>query len=90
VPGGYIRAIRQGDWSYAVYYSEDGSLFEYEMYNLLSDPGQLHNLLYQVGDPKMIETALQLHRQLKMKIDLANALPKDFPWPDSPQYDKKI
>ena len=89
IPGGHIRAIRQGDWTYAVYYSEDGSYFEYEMYNLTSDPGQLHNLLYQVNDPKIIKIAKQLHRKLKKKIDHAHALPPGFPWPDPPKYDMK-
>lgn len=89
VPGGHIRAIREDDWTYAVYYSEDGSDFEYEMYNLKTDRGQLNNLLYQVSNPKIIKKARQLHCKLKKKIDHAHALPAGFPWPNPPHYDIK-
>lgn len=81
VPGGHIRAIREGDWTYAVYYSEDGSHFEYEMYNSKDDPYQLRNLLYKNVTPEIANEANRLHVKLKAKIDEASALPKDFPWP---------
>jgi choline-sulfatase len=45
-PGGHIRTIREGDWTYAVYFGLDGSGLEYELYNIKNDPGQLDNLLY--------------------------------------------
>lgn len=83
-PGSHIRAIREGDWVYAVYYSEDGSHFEYEMYNLKSDPGQLVNLLYGKVSANTLSEATRLHDKLKDKIDAAEALPKDFPWPKAP------
>jgi hypothetical protein len=38
--GGHIRAVREGDWTYAVYFGLDGAGLEYELYNLKSDPGQ--------------------------------------------------
>jgi choline-sulfatase len=44
IPGGHIRAVREGDWTYAVYFGLDGSGLEYELYNIKSDPGELHNL----------------------------------------------
>ncbi|NDB84545.1 MAG: hypothetical protein EB127_17855, partial [Alphaproteobacteria bacterium] len=83
-PGGHIRAVREGDWTYAVYYSENASHFEYEMYNIKTDPGQLHNLLH--GDVKAQDAleARRLHEILQQKIDDAQALPKEFPWPKSP------
>ncbi|CDR34210.1 sulfatase-like hydrolase/transferase [Criblamydia sequanensis] len=84
VPGGHIRAIRKGDWVYAVYYSADGSHFEYEMYDLKNDPGQLHNLLYKDVSPENASQANKLHRDLKEKIDQAEALPVGFPWPEKP------
>ena len=84
VPGGHIRAIRQGDWVYAVYYSEKGSDFEYEMYNLKKDPGQLHNLLHKDISPEIAMEANKLHHNLKEKIDQAAALPVGFPWPTKP------
>lgn len=84
VPSGHIRAIRQGDWVYAVYYSENGSNFEYEMYNLKDDPGQLHNLLYKNVSSEMAVEANRLHHNLKEKIDQSAALPVEFPWPLKP------
>jgi arylsulfatase A-like enzyme len=84
VPGGHIRAIRQADWVYAVYYSEDGSNFEYEMYNLKDDPGQLHNLLYKNITSEIAVEANRLHQHLKEKIDQSAALPIGFPWPINP------
>jgi len=80
-PGSHIRAIREGDWIYALYYSENGSDFEYEMYDLKKDPGQLHNLLYKDVSPEIAKEADRLHRKLKEKIDHSNALPAGFPWP---------
>lgn len=84
VPGGHIRAIRKGDWVYAVYYSENGTHFEYEMYNLKDDPGQLHNLLYKNVTAESAAKATVLHTDLKKKIDQAAALPVGFPWPEKP------
>lgn len=83
-PGSHIRAIREGDWTYAVYYSEDGSHFEYEMYNLKHDPKQLHNLLYKDVTPDNKASAQRLHMKLKAKIDQSSALPRGFPWPKNP------
>ncbi|MES2345382.1 MAG: sulfatase-like hydrolase/transferase [Chlamydiota bacterium] len=86
VAGGHIRAIVQGDFRYAVYYSENGSNFEYEMYNLKDDPEELHNLLHNNISSKINKKALQLHLDLKEKIDQAQALPSGFPWPTKPVY----
>lgn len=86
VPGGHIRAIREGDWLYAVYYSEDGSLFEYEMYNLSQDPGQLHNLLYGNIAPHDAQEAHRLHLLLKEKIDYCQAIPQNLTWPLQPPF----
>lgn len=84
VPSGHIRAIRQGDWVYAVYYSENASNFEYEMYNLKNDPGQLHNLLYKDISSEVASEANRLHSNLKEKIDESQALPVGFKWPEKP------
>ncbi len=82
VPGGHIRAIREGDWTYAVYYSEDGSHFEYEMYNLKDDPGQLHNLLFTNITQSHAQEADRLHKKLKEKMLQSAALPRGFAWPE--------
>ncbi|MFA6916110.1 MAG: sulfatase-like hydrolase/transferase [Parachlamydiales bacterium] len=84
VPGGHIRALREGDWTYAVYYSENATNFEYEMYNIKDDPGQLKNLLHGTVKPENAAEARRLHVKLKEKIDHAEALPKDFAWPKAP------
>ena len=41
IPAGHIRATREGDWTYAVYFSVEGGKTEYELYNIKSDPLQL-------------------------------------------------
>jgi len=84
VPSGHIRAIRKEDWTYAVYYSKDGSQFEYEMYDLKKDPDQLNNLLHGNISPEIKLEASQLHLKLKEKIDKTGALPANFPWPENP------
>lgn len=86
VPSGHIRAVRQGDWVYAIYYSEEGTNFEYEMYNLKQDPGQLHNLLQKdiSNTSEVAAEAKRLHSKLKEKIDQTGALPAGFPWPSRP------
>lgn len=84
----HIRAIREGDWTYAVYYLEDGSQFQYEMYNLNDDPGQLVNLLYGKVNEKNEKEAIRLHDKLKEKIDHCSALPEGLTWPKSPTFQK--
>lgn len=86
VPGGHIRAIREGDWTYGVYYSEDGSHFEYEMYNLIKDPGQIDNLLFKDIKTEDEIVARRLHVKLKEHIDHSKALPEGFIWPKNPHY----
>jgi choline-sulfatase len=80
----HIRAIRDDDWTYAVYYLDDASQFEYEMYNNKKDPGQLVNLLYGKVSPKNLTEAKRLHAKLKTKIDHSSALPQGFAWPKAP------
>lgn len=43
-PVSHIRALREGDWTYAVYYGTTG-VPKYELYNLESDPFQMENLV---------------------------------------------
>lgn len=84
VPGGHIRAIREGDWMYAVYYSENATNFEYEMYNIKNDPHELNNLVHGKVTPENAAQARRLHAKLKEKIDHTEALPKGFAWPEAP------
>ncbi len=83
-PGGHIRGVREGDWTYAVYYSENASDFEYEMYNIKRDPGQLQNLLHGDVTAEDAVEARRLHEILQQKIDHTQALPAGFAWPKSP------
>jgi choline-sulfatase len=84
-PGGHIRAVREGDWTYAVYFGLDGSGLDYELYNVKNDPGQLNNLLYQRPAPADVKKEwLRLHQLLTARlVEVAN-LPDSFTWPLAP------
>jgi choline-sulfatase len=83
--GGHIRAIRAGDWTYAVYFGLDGSGLEYELYNIKNDPGQMTNLLH--GKPTTRDTRQEwarLHKLLTDRLIVSANLPDDFGWPIAP------
>lgn len=84
VPGGHIRAIREGDWTYGVYFRLDGSGLEYELYNLKSDPGQMDNLLYGDPGPDIRREWSRLHGLLSHRFIGAANLPDSFQWPIAP------
>ena len=73
----HIRCLRKKNWMYAVYYNEAGTEFQYELYNLADDPGQLANLTYDV--PVFAEWQ-QLHNELTKKITNLGAKPTGFDW----------
>ena len=75
-PGSHIRALRDGRWTYAVYYSQDGSQLEYELYDNESDPGQQRNVVYELR-----EEWHRMHERLSARLDEANAAPAEFTWP---------
>jgi arylsulfatase A-like enzyme len=84
-PGGHIRAVREGDWTYAVYFGLDGSGLDYELYNVKSDPGQLDNLLYQRPPSGEVKKEwLRLHRLLTARLIEVSNLPDSFTWPLEP------
>jgi choline-sulfatase len=84
VPGGHIRAIREGDWTYAVYFALDGSGLEYELYDLKNDLAQMTNLLHGAPTGDVRREWARLHRRLTDQlVDSAN-LPDDFSWPLDP------
>ena len=84
VPGGHIRAIREGDWSYAVYFGLDGSGLDYELYNIKSDLGQLNNLAYGVPAGDVKTQWSRLHRMLTARFVDTGNLPDGFAWPVEP------
>jgi len=84
IPGGHIRAIREGDWTYAVYFGMEGERSEYELYDIKGDPLQLHNLLYGTPGPDARKEWARLHRILTTRFVDAGNLPDSFPWPIEP------
>jgi arylsulfatase A-like enzyme len=88
VPGGRIRAIREGDWTYAVYFGLDsGNGLAYELYDNKNDPGQLHNLLFGAPAADVSKEWARLHRILTDGFMAAGNLPggiNGFAWPIQP------
>lgn len=84
VPAGHIRAIREGDWTYAVYFGMEGGRAEYELYNLKSDPLQLDNLAHGTPSPDARKEWARLHRILTNSLIDASNLPDSFTWPLEP------
>lgn len=83
-PFSHIRAIRSGPWMYAAYYSAQGGAFEYELYNLDDDPGEMDNLLYGERAKKNHPLAAQLHKQLTEQMKAEGALDDSVKWPSEP------
>jgi choline-sulfatase len=82
--GGHIRSVREGDWTYAVYFGLDGSGLEYELYDIKSDLGQMTNLLHDAPTPDIRKEWARLHKILTGRlVDFAN-LPDEFSWPLEP------
>ncbi len=82
-PTSHIRAIRYENWTYAVYYSPDGSSFEFELYDNENDPGQLTNLLYSPGTD-VDSVWRMLHKKLTTSLKETNSAPEGFTWPVDP------
>jgi len=80
----HIRAVREGPWTYCVYFTANGDAFEYELYNLDDDPLQLQNLAHRVPSPdaNAEEERRRLHAMLTRKMSRADALPGGFAWRD--------
>ena len=83
-PGGHLRSLLEGDWTYAVYFGLDGSGLEYELYDRKTDPYQLNNLLYDPTIPEVRKEWRRLHRVLTNGFIDAGNLPNSFAWPFEP------
>jgi arylsulfatase A-like enzyme len=83
-PGGHIRAVREGDWTYAVYFGLDGSGLEYEMYDIKTDPGQMRNLLYGKPTREVRQEWARLHKLLTDRLVVSANVPEGFDWPLQP------
>lgn len=84
VSGGHIRAVREGDWTYAVYFGLDGSGLEYELYNIKHDLGQMTNLLHGTPIRDVKQEWARLHKKLTDELVVSANLPNDFAWPLQP------
>jgi choline-sulfatase len=82
-PASHIRALRDDRYTYAVYYSADGSAFEYELYDNQADPYQLNNLAF-APSPESIKTWTRLHSRLTQSLKENLAEPEGFKWPSAP------
>jgi arylsulfatase A-like enzyme len=91
---GKIRGIRtkdhEGDWMYAVYFNNMTVTrvrqFQYEMYNLDVDPGQLTNLACPKNRGDNLDKMRELHHELTIQLKKYNARP--IGWPDEPVFDE--
>jgi arylsulfatase A-like enzyme len=79
--GANLRALRERDWTYAVYFGIDGSGIEYELYDLKTDPLQMNNLLHGPPPAQLRSEWARLHDMLTRKLVEAANLPLSFPWP---------
>ncbi|KIX10965.1 sulfatase-like hydrolase/transferase [Dethiosulfatarculus sandiegensis] len=82
-PASHIKALRDERYTYAVYYSADGSLFEYELYDNQNDPLQMNNLAFNPS-PSTLDLIKILHKRLTQRIRENMAQPKGFNWPTDP------
>lgn len=75
----HIRALRDDRYTYAVYFSQNGTPFEYELYDNLADPAQMINLLHEPAKA-ILPMWLAYDTQLFEAMTVAEALPAGVPW----------
>jgi arylsulfatase A-like enzyme len=79
---GQIRTLRQPFWKYSVYFNEKAQpgVFQYELYNLGSDPAEMDNLAWGTDIPASIcQQWRALHATLTQQLGEMNALPSSWP-----------
>lgn len=77
VPG-FIRCLRTPDYKYAVYFTIDGKIMEYEMYHLETDPYEMINLCGPNIDPDY--RWHHYHDRLTQLMKRMGAVPTEFDW----------
>lgn len=82
--GANLRALRERDWTYAIYFGLAGSGIEYELYDLKTDPLQMTNLLHGSPPADLRTEWNRIHALLTEKLVAAGNLPASFPWPTAP------
>lgn len=75
---GYIRCLRTSMYKYAVYFTEDGTCFEYEMYYLVDDPFEMKNLIPPECEPD--QRWRECHNKLTNLMFTMGAIPEQFDW----------
>lgn len=84
-PAQHIRCIRTHRWKYAVTFSENAwptaNVYEYELYDLDNDPGELTNLAYGTVSSENQQKWAELHAKLTQELQVVAALPINIDWP---------
>lgn len=75
---GYIRCVRTETFKYAVYFTDNGTCFEYEMYDLSRDPLEMTNLTPPGKEPD--KQWRIWHDKLTNLMYSKGAMPKEFDW----------
>lgn len=70
-----IRTIRTKEWKYSVYFNDEGTNYEYEMYDLVNDPLEKTNV---AGKPEYLKKFRQLHAQLITQMVKLKTVPGRF------------
>ncbi len=76
---GKIRSIRFEDWMYAVYFTDNCTRLQYEMYNLTDDPLQMKNLAWYPRIKRYLPKMQELHDRLTVELEIYNATPHRWP-----------
>lgn len=69
VKNSHIRAIRNKHYVYGVFFSENTDKVEYEMYDIINDPNEMNNLMFNKIPDESNPVAFALHQQLLEKLN---------------------
>jgi choline-sulfatase len=88
----HIRAVRTAGWLYAVYFSESATLpFEFELYDLANDPGELTNRLSQAHyEPGLLDRWKKLNDRLLALVTENGAQPKAVTLPPTSELGPRL